>query len=220
MQGVLGSSLSDVIFFFHFFRFSLIPSQSACLYIIASFEVHLIAENNYPHVLVVLFLKSSTVQYILTPSIFDMTLLYSTNSLKSMTDMPGSSNFRLRGGWGGKTRIWQKKALSTFWSSNLSTGGSTSSTFLQWDQQSISKKTVLFGSKGGPTFSRGGGWTHLLIPYRTCDFSRWVWPTCYPPPPHPPTPPTPPTPQPHLLVRAWLISHKMIVFHVLIMNYV
>ena len=33
-----------------------------------------------------------------------------------------------------------------------------------------SLKDVIFGSKGGPTFSRGGGRTHLLIPYRTCDF--------------------------------------------------
>ena len=31
-------------------------------------------------------------------------------------------------------------------------------------------KNVIFGSKGGPTFSRGGGRTQLLIPYRTCDF--------------------------------------------------
>ena len=30
-------------------------------------------------------------------------------------------------------------------------------------------KNVIFGSKGGPTFSRGGGRTQLLIPYRTCD---------------------------------------------------
>ena len=46
LQGVLGSILSDVNFFsFLFSRFSLIPSQSASLYIIASFEVYLIAEN-------------------------------------------------------------------------------------------------------------------------------------------------------------------------------
>ena len=63
LQGVLGSILSDVIFVsFIFSRFSLIPSQSASLYIIASFEVYLIAENNYPHIglLVFLFQKSST----------------------------------------------------------------------------------------------------------------------------------------------------------------
>ena len=71
------------------------------VYIIASFEVYLIDENNYPRVLVVLFQKSSTVQYILTPSIFDMPLLYSISSLKGMTDMRGSSNFRLSGGGGG-----------------------------------------------------------------------------------------------------------------------
>ena len=61
LQGVLGSILSDVNFFSFFFsRFFLIPSQSASLYIIASFEVYLIDENNYPHVLVVLFQKSYT----------------------------------------------------------------------------------------------------------------------------------------------------------------
>ena len=30
--------------------------------------------------------------------------------------------------------------------------------------------TVLFGSKGGPTFSRGGDRSQLLNPYKTCDF--------------------------------------------------
>ena len=68
-------------------RFSSIPSQSASLYIIASFEFYLIAKNNYPHIhvglLVVLFQKSSTVQYILMPSISDMPLLYSISSLKT-----------------------------------------------------------------------------------------------------------------------------------------
>ena len=90
-------------FFFLFSRFSLITSQSACLYIIVSFEVLLIAENNYPHIglLVVLFQLSSADQYILMPSISDMPLLYSISSLKSMTDMRGSSNFRLSGGGGG-----------------------------------------------------------------------------------------------------------------------
>ena len=34
-------------------------------------------------------------------SIFDMPLLYSISSLKSMTDMRGSSNFCLNGGGGG-----------------------------------------------------------------------------------------------------------------------
>ena len=37
----------------------------------------------------------------LTPSIFDMPLLYSISSPKSMTDMRGSSNFRLSEGGGG-----------------------------------------------------------------------------------------------------------------------
>ena len=105
-------------FFFPFSRFSLIPSQSASLYIIAIFEVYLIAENNYPHIglLVVLFQKSSTVQYILMPSISDMPLLYSISSLKSMPDMRGSSNFRRRGGGGGggRTESDRKKYFVNF----------------------------------------------------------------------------------------------------------
>ena len=87
------------------------------VYIIASFEVYLKDENNYPHVLVVLFQKSSTVQYILTPSIFDMPLLYSISSLKSMTDMRGSSNFRLSGGGGGgggRTESDRKRLFQLF----------------------------------------------------------------------------------------------------------
>ena len=83
-------------FSFFFSRFFLIPSQSASLYIIASFEVYLIDENNYPHVLVVLFQKSYT-----DAKHIDMPLLYSISSPKSMTDMRGSSNFRLSGGGGG-----------------------------------------------------------------------------------------------------------------------
>ena len=47
LQGVLGSILSDVNFFLSFFySFLFNPSQSASLYIIASFEVYLIADNN------------------------------------------------------------------------------------------------------------------------------------------------------------------------------
>ena len=63
----------------------------------------LIAENNYPHVLVVLFQKSATFQYILTPSIFDIPLLYSISSLKSMTDLTCADPviFILEGGGGG-----------------------------------------------------------------------------------------------------------------------
>ena len=119
---------SGTSFFFSFFfsLFSLIPSQSASLYIIASCEVYQIVENNYPHVLVVLFQKSSTVQYILTPSILDMPFLYSISSLKSMTKMRGSSKFRLRGGGGGGGGAGQnltEKCFVNFWSSNLSAAG-------------------------------------------------------------------------------------------------
>ena len=130
-KGSWVQSSATSIFFFFFSCFSLIPSQSASLYIIASFEVYLIAENNYPRIglLVVLFQKSSTVEYILMPSISEMPLLYSISSLKSTTDMRRSSNFRLRGGWGGAGQnLTRKKTLSTFWSSNLSTVGSLSST--------------------------------------------------------------------------------------------
>ena len=66
-----------------------------------------------------------------------------------MTDMGGSSNFRLRG-WGAGQNLTEKSFVN-FLVFNLSTVGSTSSTCMQWDQLSISKKTVLFGSKGGPT---------------------------------------------------------------------
>ena len=113
---VQSSATSIFSFLFFFSHFSLIPSQSASLYIIASFEVYLIAENNFPHIglLVVLFQKSSTVQYILMPSISDMPLLYSISSLKSMTDMRGSSNFRLRGGGGGRTESDRKKDFVNF----------------------------------------------------------------------------------------------------------
>ena len=65
--------------------------------IIASFEVYLIAETNLPHVLVVLFQKSSTVQYILTPTIFDMPSLYSISSLKCNFGSKGGPTFS-RGG--------------------------------------------------------------------------------------------------------------------------
>ena len=48
LQEVLGSILSDVNFFFFpfFVSFLFNTSQSASLYIIASFKVYLIAENN------------------------------------------------------------------------------------------------------------------------------------------------------------------------------
>ena len=102
-------SATSIFFSFFFSRFSLIPSQSASLYIIASFEVYLIAQNNYPHIglLVALFQKSSTVQFILMPSISDMPLLFSISSLKSMTDMPDPVIFVLEGegGGGGQDRI-------------------------------------------------------------------------------------------------------------------
>ena len=64
-------------------------------------------------------------------------------------------------------------------------------------------KNVIFGSKGGPTFSRGGGRTQLLIPYRTCDFQDESGP------------PVTPTSS---LGPCMTDPHKMILFHVLIMS--
>ena len=46
--------------------------------------------------------------HILTPSIFDMPLLYSISSPKKMTDMRGSSNFRLSGGGGAGQNLTEK----------------------------------------------------------------------------------------------------------------
>ena len=43
-------------------------------------------------------------------------------------------------------------------------------------------KNVIFGSKGGPTFSRGGGRTQLLIPYRTCELQGESGPPVTPTP--------------------------------------
>ena len=83
-------------FFFLFFSFLFIPSQSASLYIIASFEVYLIVKT-----IIHMYWLFCFRNHILTPSIFDMPLLYSISSPKSMTDMRGSSNFRLSGGGGG-----------------------------------------------------------------------------------------------------------------------
>ena len=52
--------------------------------------------------------------HILTPSIFDMPLLYSISSPKSMTDMRGSSNFRLSGRGGGRTESDRKGLCQLF----------------------------------------------------------------------------------------------------------
>ena len=97
-----------------------------------------------------------------------MPLLYSISSLKSMTDMRGSSNFRLRGGGGGGRTESDRKMLCQPFGPQ---------TYLQWVQRPRlvysginCQFIVLFGSKGGPTFSRAGGRTQLLNPYRTCDF--------------------------------------------------
>ena len=73
------------------------------------------------------FQKSSTVQ----PSIFDMPLLDSISSLKSMTHMRGSSTIRLRGGGGGggggggRTESDRKRLCQLF----------GPQTYLQWVQR-------------------------------------------------------------------------------------
>ena len=71
-------------------------------------------------------LGTSTVQYILTPSIIyimDMPLLYSISSLKSVTDMRGSSDFCLGGG-GGRTESDRNRLRLLF----------GTQTYLQWVQ--------------------------------------------------------------------------------------
>ena len=87
-----------------------------------------------------------------------------------MTDMCGSSNFLGGGGGGGgggRTESDRKMLCQLF----------GPQTYLQWVQRPRlvysginCQFTVLFGSKEGPTSSRGGGRTQLLNPYRTCDF--------------------------------------------------
>ena len=110
LQGVLGSILSDVNFFSFFFsRFFLIPSQSASLYIIASFQDYLIDQT-----IIHMYWSFCFRNHILTPSIFDMPILYSISSPKSMTDMRGSSNFRLSGGGGGAGQNLTEKGFVNF----------------------------------------------------------------------------------------------------------
>ena len=61
------------------------------------------------------------------PGIFDIPLLYSISSLKSMTDMRGSSNFHLRGGGegGGRAESDRKSLCKLF----------GPQTYLQWVQR-------------------------------------------------------------------------------------
>ena len=94
-----------------------------------------------------------------------------------MTDMRGSSNFRLRGGGGGSGQNLTGKKTVNFLVLKLIY---IVLNMLTVDQLSISKKTVLFGSKGGPTYSRGGGRTQLLIHCRTCDFQGEFRPPVHP----------------------------------------
>ena len=117
------------------------------------------------------------------PSISDMPLLYSISSLKSMPDMRGSSNFRLRGGGGGRTESDRKKYFVNFLVLKLIYSRFIVLNMLIVGSTVNIKETVLFGSKGGPTFSRGGGRSQLLIPYRTCDFQGEFRPPAPPPPP-------------------------------------
>ena len=101
-KGSWVQSLATSIFFFPFFSFFSIPSQSASLYIIASFQVYLIDQT-----IIHMYWSFCFRNHILTPSIFDMPILYSISSPKSMTDMRGSINFRLSGE-GGRTESDRK----------------------------------------------------------------------------------------------------------------
>ena len=141
LQGGYMVQSSPTSFFSFFFPDSLLYFLKVLVYILLqALRFSLIAENNYSHVLVVLFQKSSTTQYILLPSIFDMPGLYSISSLIRMTDKCGSTNFRLRGGGGGGARQnVTENGLVSFLVLNLPTVGS----------MSISKRIVLFGFKGG-----------------------------------------------------------------------
>ena len=67
--------------------------------------------------------------------------------------MRGSRNFRRGGGGGGGPGQSDKKALTTFLVLSLFYSR-------KW---LISKKTTIFqGSRGGPTFSRGGGGSNFF----------------------------------------------------------
>ena len=117
------------------------------------------------------------------PSISVMPLLYSISSLKSMTDMRGSSNFRLRGGGRGGGGGGGDKTFVNFLVLKLIYSGFIVLNMLTVGSTGNIKKTVLFGSKEGPIFSRTGGRTELLIPYRTCDFQGEFRPPVLPPSP-------------------------------------
>ena len=74
------------------------------------------------------------------------------------------------------------------------------------------KENCTFCIERGSNISQGRvGSNSIAQPYRTCDFQGESGPPP-PPPPHTHTPP--------LWVRASLIPHKIIGFHVLIMSYV
>ena len=98
--------------------------------------------------------------------------IFSTTNFAHVPTMRGSRNFHQGGGGGGPGQS-DKKALTTFFFQS-----SAYFTEVKW---SISKKSIIFqGSRGGPTFSRGGGGFQLfpggsnsLFPIEThitCDF--------------------------------------------------
>ena len=90
--------------------------------------------------------------------------------------------YQLQGGFGGR---WQHARIHAFLSVLFSL-----QLILQFTEGSngfIADKTILIlyqGSRGGPLFSRGGGWGVQLFPkethIRTCYFPGGVW-TPYPP---------------------------------------
>ena len=94
---------------------------------------------------------------------------------ESMGDMRGSRNFR-QGGPGQSDKNSSDNVFFFFWSSAYSKE-------VKW---SISKKSIIFqGSRGGPTFSKGGGGggSNCLFPIEThitCDFPGGVRTPCPP----------------------------------------
>ena len=173
LQGGYMVQSSPTSFFSFFFPDSLLYFLKVLVYILLqALRFSLIAENNYSHVLVVLFQKSSTTQYILLPSIFDMPGLYSISSLIRMTDKCGSTNFRLRGGGGGGKTECDRKWLSQLFGPQLTYSGfnvnfKENCTF--WFQ-----RRSRLGPESGAIFSIFTVWVQIWPPYTLCKWKQII----------------------------------------------